>query len=431
MDECDVVLATASVSDFKDALTSLINALFVDWPQYALTDVAVTCDADASRRRSDDGNSSVMAAVGFALNAEADQDRFVSVLTTAVEDNTLTISTTAYSVVATEAILRQYSTTAAPDSTAPATSTSTDSSDTNPEADSSTNSDEGIFSGFTLYVIIGAAALLLLLAICLCTIARARRNRGDKRALPQVHSCVVPPDNSGWNSNSNTISLDWRSDVRPGPPKNRPPATHNPTYATARAAEPVAAPRPGSVAADYVLAQQEQKSGADQILYATTDDASSSVDAPRPEVIGDGVVESRVGMGSNRTTPSPQRPFPVLRLERPSHSGLSEDELSFRMESIRRPRRRSKSDPPEPGPSIRLGRRPSKEFEDAADRGEDAGSISNPSFSAWGDNANQLARDLGVTVVDDEADAQFARPLTTEWPDAPTAGKRRVSHTET
>ena len=52
--------------------------------------------------------------------------------------------------------------------------------------------------------------------------------------------------------------------------------------------------------ADYVVAHKaEQKAGADQMLYATTDDASSSVDAPRPEMIGDGVVESRVGMGSN------------------------------------------------------------------------------------------------------------------------------------
>lgn len=176
--------------------------------------------------------------------------------------------------------------------------------------------------------------------------------------------------------------------------------------------------------------QAEKKSGTDQILYATTDDASSGVDAPRPEVIGDGVVETRVGIGSNRTTPSPQRSFPVLRLERPSHSGLSEDELSIRMASIRRPRRRSKSDPPEPEPSNRPSRRQSKEFEDAVVRGRDAVSVSNPAFSPWGANANQRARDLGVTV-DDEDDTQFARPLATEWPDAPAGGKRRVSHTET
>ena len=392
-DDCAAVLGSAT--DFVDALTVLLDMLFAGWSHYEITDVTVTCDVGLSRRRSTDDNSSVMAAVDFALNA-ANQGIFMAELTTAVEDDALNISTETFAVVATEATLRDDDTTTATsatssDSTTPTSTTSTASSDINLSSDGSTDSDESVFSGFALYAIIGAGAVIIILVVSVFAITRARRTARRDQGTRQS----LPPDNSGWNSNTNNIlSTEWRSEVRADPPDNRPPANFNPVYrsgdenhagpVTRQETErerprPVAAPRPTSVV-DYMTQSAQQASGTDQVLYATTDDASGDTLFPRPT----GVVP--------HNTPSP---VPVLRLQ-PASFGLSEDEMSIKMASISRTN------------SLNLHAGfAAMDVGDDDDGDDDGTSVSNPSFSTtWGANANQIAKDIGVTVIDDQHEAR-------------------------
>ena len=263
---------------------------------------------------------------------------FMAALTAVVENGALNMSTGTFAVVATEATLRDEDTTTATsatfsDSTTPTSTTSTASSDINLSSDGSTDSDERVFSGFALHAIIGAGAVMITLVVGVFAINRARptarRDQGTKRS--------APPDNSGWNSNTNNVlstSTEWRSEVRADPPDNKPPANFKSMFRrgdenhtgpiTRQETErerprPVAAPRPTSVV-ECMTQSAQQASDTDQVLYATTDDAPGDTLFLRPT----GVVP--------HNTPSP---VPVLRLQ-PASFGLSEDETSIKMASISR-----------------------------------------------------------------------------------------------